>query len=237
MSGSKFSAPDSSVPSEPVAPLSFTIHPMPTPQLSDVGRRTASGRLKMLLVLLVCAAPVFASYFTYFVIRPDGRTNYSELIVPAQPIPVSLKLNDLQGRSVLPQSLIGQWLFVVVANGACDAVCEKHLWLQRQLRETLGPQKDRLDNIWLIPDAAVPSPQLLQAISTHTEIAVLHVPKSALDGWLKAAPGNALEDHMYIVDPQGNWMMRVLPQAEPAKVKRDIEKLLRASAGWDKAGR
>jgi len=237
MSGSKFSAPGSSAPSEPVSPLSFTVHPMPTPQLGDVGRRTTSGRLKMLLVLLVCAAPVFASYFTYFVIRPDGRTNYSELIVPAQPIPVALELTDLQGRSVAPQSLTGQWLIVVVAGGACNAVCEKHLWLQRQLRETLGREKDRLDNIWLVPDSATPSPQLVQAISTHTEIAILHVPQGALGGWLKAAPGNVLEDHMYVVDPQGNWMMRVPPQAEPAKVKRDIEKLLRASAGWDKAGR
>lgn len=237
MSGSKFSAPESSVPSESVSPLSFTIHPMPTPQLGDVGRRTTSGRLKMLLVLLVCAAPVFASYFTYFVIRPAGRTNYSELIVPAQPIPASLKLTDLQGRSVPSQSLTGQWLVVVVAGGACNVVCEKHLWLQRQLRETLGREKDRVDNIWLIPDAATPSPQLLQAIGTHTGIAVLRVPEGALGGWLKAAPGNGLEDHLYVVDPQGNWMMRVPPQAEPAKVKRDIEKLLRASAGWDKAGR
>ena len=237
MSGSNFSAPDSNVSSESASPLSFTVHPMPTPQLAGVGRRTANGRLKMLLVLLVCAAPVFASYFTYFVIRPEGRTNYSELIDPAQPIPAALALTDLQGHSVPAQSLKGQWLIVVIAGGACNAVCEKHLWLQRQLRETLGREKDRLDNIWLIPDAAIPRPQLLQAISSHKEIAVLHVPANALSDWLKPAPGNMLEDHMYVVDPRGNWMMRVPAQAEPAKLKRDIEKLLRASAGWDKAGR
>jgi len=42
---------------------------------------------------------------------------------------------------------------------------------------------------------------------------------------------------MYIVDPLGNWMMRVPPNPEPARLKRDVEKLLRASAGWDKPGR
>jgi len=26
-------------------------------------------------------------------------------------------------------------------------------------------------------------------------------------------------------------------EADPAKLKRDVEKLLRASAGWDRAGR
>jgi hypothetical protein len=31
--------------------------------------------------------------------------------------------------------------------------------------------------------------------------------------------------------------MRVPADPEPGKLKRDVEKLLRASAGWDKAGR
>jgi hypothetical protein len=30
-----------------------------------------------------------------------------------------------------------------VAGGACDADCQKHLYLQRQLRESLGKDKDR----------------------------------------------------------------------------------------------
>jgi hypothetical protein len=62
-------------------------------------------------------------------------------------------------------------------------------------------------------------------------------PASALAAWLQPAAGQALEDHMYIVDPMGNWMMRAPPNADPSKLKRDVEKLLRASAGWDKPGR
>jgi hypothetical protein len=41
----------------------------------------------MLAVLLVCAAPVIASYFTYYVVRPEGRRNYGELIDPQRPLP------------------------------------------------------------------------------------------------------------------------------------------------------
>ena len=55
--------------------------------------------------------------------------------------------------------------------------------------------------------------------------------------WLAPAEGQALEDHLYLVDPMGEWMMRLPPQPEPAKVKRDLERLLRASAGWDTPGR
>ncbi|MFY8041543.1 MAG: hypothetical protein ACOVOD_01320, partial [Rhodoferax sp.] len=52
-------------------PLGMTVHSMPVPEqgLAE-GGRTRGGRWKMLLVLLVCAAPVIASYFTYYVVRP-----------------------------------------------------------------------------------------------------------------------------------------------------------------------
>ena len=46
-----------------------------------------------------------------------------------------------------------------------------------------------------------------------------------------------LDAHLYIVDPLGEWMMRSPPQPDPAKLKRDIDRLLRGSAGWDRAGR
>ena len=218
-------------------PLSFAVHSLPTPGFDDVARRTASGRLKMLLVLLVCAAPVIASYLTYFVIRPQGRTNYSELILPQLPLPATLPLTDLQGKAVAADSLKGQWLLVVVGGGGCDAMCEKQLWVQRQLRETLGRDRDRLDKVWLIDDGASPRPQTLQAISGGMPATVLQVPRAALSAWLSPAADHTLEQHLYIVDPMGNWMMRVPADPEPARLKRDIEKLLRASASWDLPGR
>jgi hypothetical protein len=201
-------------------------------------RRTKHGRLKMLLVLLICAAPVIASYLTYFVIRPQGRTNYSELIQPQQALPADLPLTDLQGQPVKAETLKNQWLLVVVSGGACDAECEKNLWLQRQLRESLGREKERLDKVWLIDDGVAPRSQTVQAVDiVGAPTTVLHVRREALAAWLQPAASHALEDHLYIVDPMGNWMMRVPPQPDAAKLKRDIEKLMRGSAGWDKPGR
>jgi hypothetical protein len=191
----------------------------------------------MLLVLLVCAAPVIASYFTYFVIRPEGRTNYSELVQPLRPVPGDLPLSNLQGQAVQPATLKGQWSLVVVAGGDCNERCETNLWLQRQLREVLGREKERLDKVWLINDTAPARPQTVQAVTTGVPVTVLRVPREALAAWLQPAQGHQLQDHMYIIDPLGNWMMRVPPQPDAAKLKRDIEKLLRASASWDQPGR
>ena len=52
---------------------------------SDVEKTNnpARGRWKLLAVLAVCAAPLLASYLTYFVIKPKGgETNYGALIDP-----------------------------------------------------------------------------------------------------------------------------------------------------------
>jgi len=216
-------------------PVSFTVHSMPPPD-ADAGRRTRHGRLKMLLVLAVCAAPVVASYFTYFVIRPQGRTNYSELIDPQRPI-ARLPLRDLQDRPVIAESLKGQWLLVVVGGGACSARCESYLFLQRQLRETLGREKDRVDKVWLVTDDAAIRPEVLQAVTPGSAETILRVPRADLARWLVPGEGRDLEDHLYLVDPMGNWMMRTPVDPQPAKFKSDMEKLLRASASWDEPGR
>lgn len=237
MSGLNSSAPGSDAVSRADSPLSFTVHSMPSPALDDAARRTRSGRWKMLAVLAVCAAPVIASYFTYFVIRPQARNNYAELITPPRELPAALPLSTLGGEAVAPASLHGQWLIVVVADAACDATCERHLFLQRQLREAMGREKDRIDKLWLVTDAAAPRPDVLQAIAGPQPATVLRVPRETLAQWLSPAPGHTLAEHLYVVDPMGRWMMRVPPDADPAKFKRDIDRLLRASASWDRAGR
>lgn len=221
-------------------PLSMTVHSVNGPDLADPAqageRRTRLGRMKMLLVLAVCAAPVVASYLTYYVLQPRGRTNYGTLVLPTRGMP-DLPLSTLGGDTVPSARLKGQWLMVVVAPSVCDADCEKRLYMQRQLREMLGRDRDRIDKVWFVVDNGQPRPALREATGGAVPVQVLRVPREALAAWLQPEAGHALEDHIYIVDPLGEWMMRMPAQPEPSKVKKDVERLLRASAGWDKAGR
>ena len=217
-------------------PLGLTVHSMPTPQDLAAPQQTRMGRWKMLLVLLVCAAPVVASYFTYYDLRPEGRRNFGELINPQKPLP-DLVATALDGRQVNLQTLKDQWLLISVAGAACDAACARQLYLQRQLREGLGKDKDRLDWVWLIDDAAPLAPEIMPALKNAT---VLRVSAQDLQAWLTPANGATLQDHLFLVDPLGNWMLRFPAQlgAEQApKAKRDLERLLRAASSWDKAGR
>ena len=222
--------------------LGLTVHSMPSPEqtLDGDGQRTAKGRWKMILVLLVCAAPVIASYFMYYVVRPDGRRNFGELIDPQRPLPDQPVVN-LAGQASNLRALKGQWLLVSVAGGACDDACTRHLYLQRQLRESLGKNKDRLDWVWLVSDDQPVPAKLREALEgSLSGAAVLRVPQQPLGAWLQPSPGRQLAEHLYVVDPMGNWMLRFpagldLPAA--AKAKRDIERLLRASDSWDQPGR
>jgi len=209
------------------------------PALADIGaaeRRTRVGRWKMMVVFLMCAAPVVASYLTYYVWRPEARSVFGTLMDPQRPLP-DLVGTALDGTPVNLRTLKGQWLLVSVASGACDAQCQNYLYMQRQLRESLGKEKDRVDRVWLIDDQTPVSEALLPAISEAT---VLRVETTALARWLTADAGRALPDHLYLVDPLGNWMMRFpagLDMTGAAKAKRDIRRVLRASASWDTAGR
>lgn len=218
-------------------PLGLTVHSLPVPQeaVASDSRRTRLGRLKMLAVLAVCAAPVVASYLTYYVIRPEGRRNYGELVEQRQ-LPAATA-TALDGGNVALRSLRGQWLLVSVSGSECSAACERHLYLQRQLRESLGKDKDRVDWVWLVTDGKPVREALRPALAQAT---VLRLDPAQLGHWLSPATGHALADHLYLVDPMGNWMMRFpadLELATAPKAKRDLERLLRASAGWDQPGR
>ncbi|HNT38538.1 MAG TPA: hypothetical protein PKO45_05395 [Rubrivivax sp.] len=219
-----------------VDPLALTVYELDGSRSREDQRRVRSGRIKLLLVLLVCALPVIASYFTYYVVRPQGRTNYGTLIEPSRALP-DVTLTALDGARVPLSSLRGQWLLLVVGAASCDAPCEARLYAQRQLREMLGRERERLDKVWLVTDDGMPGAALQQALRAEPAVTVLRYPEDELARWLAAEPGRALQEHLYLVDPVGQWMMRFPVDFDPSKVKRDIDRLLRASAAWDRPGR
>jgi hypothetical protein len=69
---------------------------------------------------------------------------------------------------------------------------------------------------------------------------VLRLPAAQITTWMQPAQNQQLTDHLYLIDPMGNWMMRFPPGLDATaakKAKSDIDRVMRASASWDKAGR
>jgi hypothetical protein len=219
-------------------PLGMTVYDLPLPaEVAQAdAKRTSMGRFNMLLVLLACAAPVVASYITYYWVRPEARRNFGELIQPTRAIP-RIEAERLDGTKMVLTELKGQWLLVSVAGAACDAACQQHLYLQRQILVGLGKERPRTEWLWLVNDKAQVPKSLLPALEEAT---VLRIDPQALAQWLQPEANKKLEDHLYMVDPMGEWMMRFPAQLNTEgalKAKRDMERLLRASASWDLPGR
>lgn len=193
---------------------------------SDPAAQKPRGRAKLLLVLAVCAAPVIASYFFYYVVKPEGRTNYGTLIEPQRPLP-PLQLRELDGKATDLASLKGKWLMLTVDASACPKSCEDKLYHMRQVRLTTGRERDRVERVWLVADDA---PLTTTLIRQYDGTRILRADPRQLADWLPAETGGQLADHIYMVDPLGNLMMRFPKNADPNGTKKDLSKLLRASS-------
>jgi hypothetical protein len=186
-----------------------------------------AGRWKLLLVVAICAAPMIASYLTYYVIKPSGRNNYGALIDPRDhPLP-DLGGKLLDGKPVSLDDYKGHWLMIQAESGDCGDPCVKKLFTQRQLRAMQGKAADRIEPVWLITDDKPLSTVLMRA---YDGTRMVRVNADALRAWLPTEPGTRVEDHIYLVDPLGHLMMRFPKDADPKKVKADMSKLLAASA-------
>ena len=217
--------------------LTFTLHGTPAPMRDYPAAQSRRGRITMLVILFACALPVIASYFTYYVIRPQGRTNYATLVEPQRPLPTfeALPAQDLAGHPVALTTLKGEWLLVVVAPASCGTPCEKNLFLERQLREMMGAERDRIVKVWLVDSPEPIAPAVAAAVAAPPAVLTYRVDRAALARWLEPEAGHQLEEHLYVVDPLGNWMMRTPANPDPVKLKKDVDKLLRASAWWNRA--
>jgi hypothetical protein len=186
--------------------------------LSESAHQQRSRR-NLILLALVCIAPVAASYFFYYVWRPEGVRNYGELIAPT---PVAEISNA--GASGPAASLKGKWVLLMVDSGECAEPCRSKLWQLRQLRLTQGKEMERLERLWIVDDARSPGGALLREYEGTQVLRQEDVP--GLAALLKE---RSPRDHLFVIDPIGNLMMRFPKDPDLNRVKKDLIHLLKVS--------
>jgi cytochrome oxidase Cu insertion factor (SCO1/SenC/PrrC family) len=206
---------------------------MPTPP-SPHSREHATrgswrrGRWVVLLLALVSAAPVIASYLAYYVFKPSrGTTNYGTLVEPQRPIPDALVVTDESGKPMKLASLRGVWLMIAADTSACDKACATKLYFMRQIRATQAGERQRIVTVWLRTDD-LPVPEPIKTAYADTRMLVAD--SAAVAAWLPTEAGTHDTDHIYLVDPNGNLMMRFPKDPNPSKIKGDVTKLLKWSS-------
>ena len=217
-------------------PSASAIHKARAQQQERTPERTPGswnkGRWMLILLAAVCAAPVLASYFMYYVVKPTGgTTSYGALIEPQRPIPEQLVVTDEQGKPMPLTALRGKWLMVTVNGGECNEQCVTRLFFMRQVRVLQGAERDRVVNVWLRTDDK-PVSSVIRTAYPQPDTRMLVADPKAVAAWLPAGADSQLTDHIFLVDPNGNLMMRFPKNPEPEKIKADLAKLLK----WSRIG-
>lgn len=178
-------------------------------------------------VLVACVLPVVAAVLLYFNPRwiPDETSNYGAILDPQRPVPPAeeLRLTDLDGKPVDLRDARGQWLLLTADQAACPESCARKLFIMRQSHASTGKNVVRIERVWLITDDA-PVPELVQEAYFGTHM--LRVSPEQLRAFMG---DDAPEDHIWVIDPLGNLMMRFPEDPDPSRLRRDIGKLLFAS--------
>jgi hypothetical protein len=81
---------------------------------------------------------------------------------------------------------------------------------------------DRIERVWLVLDAGRPAPELARL---HDGAVVAR----AAPELLAALPATEVRDHIYLLDPHGNVMLRFPKHADPKRMIKDLERLLKYS--------
>lgn len=166
----------------------------------------SNGRRTMLLLFLVCLAPVVASYFTFYVLKPERRANYGELL--ATPV-------AFWTPAEADPALRGKWVLVVGAEAACDAQCRQQLWVTRQVRTAQAKESDRVARLWLQSGVGVADAGLL---AEHPGLVLQRA---------DARMASLGDRGIGLVDPHGKLILRFPAEPDAKRMIKDLQRLLK----------
>jgi len=173
---------------------------------------TRRSRAQLLLILLIAFGSLGGSYLLYHVARDAGvwgTTNQGEFVDP----PVQVTSLGLLGTDGSPFVVAGTWWLMVVAPDGCPTECETALHQLRQLHVLLNKDAARVRRA-LVTRAGIDVAPLL---SNYPRMEHLTTPS--------VAPRRGI----YIVDPNGNLVLRYRFEDAGKPVLEDLKRLLKLS--------
>ncbi len=207
---------------------------IPASEGQSIDAATKRGRIQMILLFLVCAAPVIVSYFTFYVIKPTGgNTKIGELVYPVQSAPIDS----------IDASLQGKWTMLIARPSAECKVgkdeCINLLYLMRQVRIAMGRESQRVQLVWLVTDQGDIDSEIAKAYDQEVAgFTFVKMPKDAakkneVEKWLEL---DGKKSAIHLLDPRADRMMRFATDKEVPdfkKMSKDLGKLLK----WNATGK
>lgn len=204
-----------------------------SPASPPMNRPQGPGRTQLILLAVLFFTPFIGAWLLYFYfpqMRPTGTTNYGELVTPLRELPTWAWAKP-DGTTATTAELRNKWTLLQLAPADCDQACADRVLLSRQLRTALAANRDLVQRVLLLSDAAV-LPELQQRLAAEHPDLLLRAPaaEAAIDrGFFGPKDPQAL----YLIDPFGNYMMAYPDrgtQEDFKGMKKDFKRLLKQSS-------
>lgn len=186
------------------------------------------GRLKLVLLAAIVAAPLLTAYALYYSgWRPPRYANYGELVQPPRAL-ADAELVELDGKAFRLSSLRGKWLYVYFGSSDCAERCLNILHKTRQAIIAQEKHMDRVRRLFVLTDGGTPA-VLADRFRDERGLYLARPAPAALPALVRDFAVPAGPDRIYLVDPLGNLMMTYPAEAEPSGMRKDLARLLRVS--------
>lgn len=185
---------------------------------------TENSKLTGYLLLAVFIGPLLVAIVMYTMrdYLPIGKpVSRGELIHPAQPIK-NIKLQLSQNEILGLSDLKGKWTYLLYSPGSCGLECEASLFKLRQTRTATGRESSRVQSAVLI------QPERIDAniVSRYQRVFVGELINLELEDGLNQKLESGF---IYLIDPNGNMMMKYDQSVTSKGMLKDIKKLLNIS--------
>ena len=165
-----------------------------------------------------------------YVMRGDSSqiktVAHGELIHPAQPITkIDVRINENEPYTLY--NLQGKWTYVLYIKDSCNLDCEAALFKVRQTRLATGRDVSRVQSLMVMASTQGVVDEAILKRNPKIVFGQLEELKITEDVIIKE---NLQPNFIYLVDPNGNLMMKYDVTATSKGMLKDIKKLLKLSS-------
>jgi len=192
--------------------------------MNDISNTSKRSNMTLWLLLASFLVPAILAYGYYFFgDRPNVASN-GQLITPVVDIE-SLKLKDPLGEAISREELTSKWRMYYFVNASCTNECKNNLYNMRQVNLGLGKNADRVQHV--IVHLSTPQYEFMKFVESEHPKAIRVY--SSIENTVGLMDKSEVSSFIYLVDPQGNIMMKFPDTVNAKLILKDINKLLKLS--------
>ena len=187
------------------------------------------SRVYLILIFAVFFGPLLYATWLFFVPNTwlnSHTQNHGTLILPVLPLD-DFKIINKSGDTWDKKTFMDKWTLLYIGEETCDLYCEASLFKMRQVRLTLGRDSERVARIFIGIDNNKIKHNINEILKNYSQMQT---------SWFNSADvHDALssykleKNHIYLIDPLGNLMMRYTKDATSKGMKKDLKRLLKVS--------